>query len=157
MWLLCSCVQKSYSHNVLPALPLSLSLFPFFSPLLLHVCSTCSSHISTNIYTGCKTLLISLPCLLSCSFSGPTLAMTFFRADWEWQGGGDRKSERAEREQVEWGQDEESETEDHSEERKKTMGPHSFCFLWKLNKRKSCFWTLVIIFTVIWEFVELFS
>lgn len=32
-----------------------------------------------------------------------------------------------------------------------------FCFLWKLNKRKSCFWTLVIIFTVIWEFVELFS
>lgn len=37
--------------------------------LFLHVCSMCSSHISANIYTGCKTLLISFPCLLSCSFS----------------------------------------------------------------------------------------
>lgn len=49
----------------------------------LHVCSTCSSHISANIYTGCKTLLISLPCLLSCSFSQPTLTLTFFHPDGE--------------------------------------------------------------------------
>lgn len=49
----------------------------------LHVCSTCSSHISANIYTGCKTLLISLPCLLSCSFSQPTLTLTFFHTDRE--------------------------------------------------------------------------
>lgn len=37
--------------------------------LFLHVCSMCSSHISANIYIGCKALLISFPCLLSCSFS----------------------------------------------------------------------------------------
>lgn len=37
--------------------------------LFLHVCSMCFSHISANIYTECKTLLISFPCLLSCSFS----------------------------------------------------------------------------------------
>lgn len=60
--------------------------------LFLHVCSTCSSHISANIYTGCKTLLISLPCLLSCSFSQPTLTLTFFHPDWEWQEGGDKES-----------------------------------------------------------------
>lgn len=59
----------------------------------LHVCSTCSSHISANIYTGCKTLLISFPCLLSCSFSQPTLTLTFFHPDREWQEGGDKQSE----------------------------------------------------------------
>lgn len=66
---ICPCVQKSDCSDVLPA--------RFF----LHVCSTCSSHISANIYTGCKTLLISLPCLLSCSFSRPTLTLTFFHPD----------------------------------------------------------------------------
>lgn len=60
--------------------------------LFLHVCSTCSSHISANIYTGCKTLLISLACLLSCSFSQPTLTLTFFHPDWEWQEGGYKES-----------------------------------------------------------------
>lgn len=92
------------------------------SPLshFLHVCSTCSSHISANIYTGCKTLLISLPCLLSCSFSQPTLALTFFHPDWEWQEGGDKESggrKRASERAVRSGEERRSKEKAFGEER----------------------------------------
>lgn len=65
-----------------------------YSPhcLFLHVCSTCCSHISPNIYTACKTLLISLPCLLSCSFSSLTLTLTLFHHNLEWQEGGNKRA-----------------------------------------------------------------
>lgn len=79
-----------YVHVGLMCMCAEILTSPLF--IFLHVCSTCSSHISANIYTGCKTLLISLPCLLSCSFSGPTLTLNFFHPDWEWQEGGDKES-----------------------------------------------------------------
>ena len=80
----------------------------------LHVCSTCSSHISANIYTGCKTLLISLPCLLSCSFSRPThtdlfsswLRVTGGRGQRVRGGGGGGGGAEREQVSVEWGQGE---------------------------------------------------
>lgn len=68
--------------------------------LCLHVCSTCCSHISANIYAEHKTLLISLPCLLSCSLSPPTLTLTFIHPNREWQAGGDEASGEADGEQL---------------------------------------------------------
>lgn len=91
----------------------------------LHVCSTCSSHVSANIYTECKTLLISLPCLFSCSFSQPTLALTFFHLDGEWQGGGNKESggrKRASERGVRSGEERGSKEKTFGEERGASRG-----------------------------------